>query len=164
MGATCTYRARKPQKVTTYTHTSSKSFNFLSGTTRSSKTLSFTSVSQNVVLLAFFISGYFLICGIHYLQCTIDLDSSLSSIIALLKRFFWSQFLLKFDVTNPCSFHFLCPCCKCSCLPVKSSSTVHLADFVYGLWHVISNSYIFVYVLCCGHQAVSQELNSPSEQ
>lgn len=58
---------------------------------------------------------------------TIDLESSLSSIIVLLKRYFWLQFMHKFDASNPCSFHFLCPCSKCSCLPVKCTSSVSLA-------------------------------------
>ena len=44
----------------------------------------------------------------------IDLDKSLPSIKNLLKQFFWQQFLLKFNSDNPCTYHFVCPCAKCS--------------------------------------------------
>ena len=34
-----------------------------------------------------------------------------------LKMFLWSQLLLYFDFHNPCTYHFLCPCSKCSHSP-----------------------------------------------
>ena len=36
-----------------------------------------------------------------------------------LRLFFWNQFLSKFDPYNTCTYHYLCPCQKCSKLPVN---------------------------------------------
>ena len=43
-----------------------------------------------------------------------DLNRSLSSIKKSLKQFFWHQFILNFSSDNPCTYHFICPCAKCS--------------------------------------------------
>ena len=57
------------------------------------------------------------------------LDSSLSypSIKLHLKKIFWSHFITHFDPSVPCTYHVICPCSKCSRLPVRvnfnSSST-----------------------------------------
>ena len=48
----------------------------------------------------------------------IDLDLSVATIKYNLKHFFWQHFITKFDPENVCSYHFLCPCNKCSMLPV----------------------------------------------
>ena len=49
-------------------------------------------------------------------NCLPAIDMSLSSqcIKTLIKRFLWSHFVTHFDPYNICSFHFLCPCSKCS--------------------------------------------------
>ena len=51
----------------------------------------------------------------------IDLNMSLSSIKKSLKQFFWQQFILKFNADDPCTFHFVCPCAKCSLSSIKKS-------------------------------------------
>ena len=83
---------------------------------------------------------------------------SLSSITAHLKRFFWLQFLYKFDLTNPRSFHFVCPHPKCSCFPVKCTSTASLA---YSCTDFDSPSYILLLVQSPGCQP---RASRPSEQ
>ena len=51
----------------------------------------------------------------------IDLSLSLPTIKLLLNKFLWSHFLEHFDSTNPCMYHFLCPCSNChSRLPAHS--------------------------------------------
>ena len=49
----------------------------------------------------------------------IDLSHSFTSIKIQLKKFFWLHFLNHFDSSHPCTFHVVCPCDKCSQLPVK---------------------------------------------
>ena len=44
----------------------------------------------------------------------IDLQLSLNTIKIHLKKFMWSHFLDNFDPDIPCSYHFLCPCTKCT--------------------------------------------------
>ena len=43
----------------------------------------------------------------------LDLELSLPTLKKILWKFFWSQFQLKFQSDNPCSFHLSCPCSKC---------------------------------------------------
>ena len=50
----------------------------------------------------------------------IDLSQSLSSIKSKIRSHLWSHFIKHFDPLNPCSFHFSCPCSKCSSLPCTS--------------------------------------------
>ena len=47
----------------------------------------------------------------------IDLNLSVEIIKKQLKRFYWSHFLQHFDSSNLCTFHYLCPCSKCSSTP-----------------------------------------------
>ena len=51
---------------------------------------------------------------------SIDLSKSFHSIKSQVSRYFWSHFIDHFDPQNPCSFHFLCPCSKCSATPCVS--------------------------------------------
>lgn len=46
----------------------------------------------------------------------IDLTNSPASIKATITDFLWTHFEANFDPTNPCTFHFLCPCNNCSSL------------------------------------------------
>ena len=44
----------------------------------------------------------------------IDLSLSFLSLKFQIKQFFWTIFLTCFDPSIPCSYHFICPCNKCS--------------------------------------------------
>lgn len=50
-----------------------------------------------------------------------NLDLSVSSIKAHLHTIFWSKFVSHFTSSNPCSFHFVCPCAKCTSMSIVSS-------------------------------------------
>ena len=132
--------------------------NFLSGTTRSSKSTKLHRCFSKCGLSNHFYFRRF--PRLWNFFPTIDLKGSLSlsSGTAHLKRFFWLQFLYKFDVTNPRSFHFVCPCPKCSCFPMKCTSTVSLA---YSCTDFDSPSYILLLVQSPGCQP---RASSPSEQ
>ena len=56
----------------------------------------------------------------------IDLDLSINTIKKQLTKFFWVCFTNKFDPSNPCSFHFVCPCSKCSLCSLPSQFTKSL--------------------------------------
>ena len=44
----------------------------------------------------------------------IDLDASSYYIKSCIHKVFWSHFITHFDTHNPCTYHYLCPCCKCT--------------------------------------------------
>ncbi len=48
---------------------------------------------------------------------SIDLSQSLPSIKTEIYDFFWSHFVDNFISSNLCTYHFLCPCSKCSLVP-----------------------------------------------
>ena len=48
----------------------------------------------------------------------IDLTQSVSCIKRTIYQFLWDHFMDNFKSDKVCTFHFLCPCSKCSCLPV----------------------------------------------
>jgi len=50
----------------------------------------------------------------------IDLSEPLESIKVKLKKFLWNHFLANFENTT-CSFHYLCPCFRCSKSPAPSN-------------------------------------------
>ena len=50
---------------------------------------------------------------------TIDINQSVRLIKRKLQSFLWNHFIDHFDPNNPCSFHFICPCAKCSVIPIK---------------------------------------------
>ena len=50
---------------------------------------------------------------------TININQSVRLIKRKLQSFLWNHFIDHFDPNNPCSFHFICPCAKCSVLPIK---------------------------------------------
>ena len=50
---------------------------------------------------------------------TLDINLPLPAIKSRLRQFFWDQFMSKFDSNNTCSFHYLCPCPRCSHNPVN---------------------------------------------
>lgn len=52
----------------------------------------------------------------------LDLEASLECNKRLLQDIFTHNFLMSFDPTIPCSFHFICPCHRCSHSP-------HVATF-----------------------------------
>ena len=47
----------------------------------------------------------------------IDLSLPPTIIKTRLYKFLWNHFLLNFQSDNPCTFHFICPCCKCTNTP-----------------------------------------------
>ena len=47
----------------------------------------------------------------------LDLTLSANTLKNTIINFFWSNFSDNFDSSNPCSYHFLCPCSKCSSTP-----------------------------------------------
>ena len=53
----------------------------------------------------------------------IDIQRSVSTINKKLKDFMLSHFIKNFDPDNACSFHFVCPCVKCTLLPVSCTLT-----------------------------------------
>ena len=74
----------------------------------------------------------------------LDLNLSLGTIKSRLRNFFWSQFVSNFYTENFCTYHYLCPCQKCSKLPISmhfsssifffSSFLLLLFCFVHGCW------------------------------
>ena len=68
----------------------------------------------------------------HYFNCIprlwnslppLDLSIPLSSIKFKIREIFWAKFISNFDPENPCSYHYLCPCYKCSTIPVSMHFT-----------------------------------------
>ena len=49
----------------------------------------------------------------------IDLDLSIPTIRAKLRHLIWNHFISKFDPSNICTYHYLCPCHSCSVLPIS---------------------------------------------
>ena len=59
----------------------------------------------------------------------INLELSISTIKAHLHRLFWTKFQSYFDSSNPCSYHYQCPCPKCVSMSiVHSFSSSQLQD------------------------------------
>ena len=52
----------------------------------------------------------------------LSLHLSLSTIKSKLRRYFWDQFMSNFNPNNVCTYHYLCPCPKCSQLPIKMNA------------------------------------------
>jgi len=49
---------------------------------------------------------------------TIDLDQSTGFIKLRVQRFLWDHFICSLKSDSPCTYQFMCPCSKCSCLSV----------------------------------------------
>ena len=47
----------------------------------------------------------------------IDLDQSLSTIKSQVRTYLWNHFKTHFVHQDPCTYHYLCPCSKCHCIP-----------------------------------------------
>ena len=96
---------------------------FCSGTSRSAtrQKLMFPSARITSTLQRHF---YFsrLPCLWNYLP-QIDLNQTLSCIKKDITALFWRQFSQNVDSLRPCTFHVVCPCSPCSCLPLPSNST-----------------------------------------
>ena len=54
---------------------------------------------------------------------SLDLHLPLSSLKSKLREIFWTHFNTNFDPLNECSYHYLCPCYKCSKMPISSQFT-----------------------------------------
>ena len=57
------------------------------------------------------------ICRLWNALPPIDLTLSTDNIRRAVKRFLWSNFIDKFNCDILCTFHFVCPCTKCSSMP-----------------------------------------------
>ena len=55
---------------------------------------------------------------------SLDLSLSLHSIKTLLKKYLWYHFINNFNPLDPCTFHYLCPCSKCSQVPNSYNFTL----------------------------------------
>ena len=55
-----------------------------------------------------------------------DIDLAIATIKSRLRNFFWIQFISHFDPDNVCSYHYVCPCQKCSKLPIS----MHFTSFI----------------------------------
>ena len=53
----------------------------------------------------------------------INLNQSIPSLKKFITAFFWNHFICQFNPEKPCTYHFLCPCAKCLCNPIKYSSS-----------------------------------------
>ena len=53
----------------------------------------------------------------------LDLTLSVNTLKNTIINFFWSNFSANSDSSNPCSYHYLCPCSKCSSTPSPPIST-----------------------------------------
>ena len=62
----------------------------------------------------------------------LDITLSPSVIKSKLRAYFWDHFTTNFNSNNLCTYHYLCPCPKCSQLPVKMHFNVSLY-FVFVL-------------------------------
>ena len=51
----------------------------------------------------------------------INLSLSTNIIKRQISDYLWTQFSINFDSERPCTFHILCPCYRCSSLPVSSN-------------------------------------------
>ena len=51
----------------------------------------------------------------------IDIEQSTNLIHNKLVSYFWSHFRSHFSSDNPCTYHFLCPCARCSSSPQPST-------------------------------------------
>ena len=51
----------------------------------------------------------------------INLSLSTNIIKQQISDYLWTQFSINFDSERPCTFHILCPCYRCSSLPVSSN-------------------------------------------
>ena len=56
----------------------------------------------------------------------LDITPSPSVIKSKLRAYFWDHFMSNFNSNNLCTYHYLCPCPKCSQLPVKMHFNVRL--------------------------------------
>ena len=56
----------------------------------------------------------------------LDITLSPSVIKSKLRAYFWDHFMSNFNSNNLCTYHYLCPCPKCSQLPVKMHFNVSL--------------------------------------
>ena len=54
----------------------------------------------------------------------LDLSLSFSELKHQIKEFFWNIFLQRFNPDIPCSYHFICPCGRCSHTTTKTNFTL----------------------------------------
>ncbi len=69
----------------------------------------------------------------------IDLTLSSECIKHVIFKYLWSHFIKNFTSDNPCTYHFSCPCNKCSAMPSSFRPTY----FLY------SSGIIFLFLFLC---------------
>ncbi len=99
-----------------------QSFSFCSSNTRSAQTskLNLNSFSTLVERNSF-------VCRVPRLWNSlpsIDLSLPIHSIKFHLKKYLWNYFINHFSSLDPCTFHYLCPCSKCSQVPNRHNFTL----------------------------------------
>ena len=57
--------------------------------------------------------------------------NSLYRIKSDLRKFLWSHFVTNFDPARPCSFHLVCPCSRCSHLPLSHNFNLKKIFFFF---------------------------------
>ena len=65
---------------------------------------------------------------------TIYLDQSTGSIKLRVQWFLWDRFICSFKSDSPCTYHFMCPCSKCSRLFVMYNYKCHV------FWPLVSTN------------------------
>ena len=55
----------------------------------------------------------------------IDIDLHVSTLKSKLQKFLWTHFTSKFGDGNTCTFHYYCPCIRCSHLPCQPARKVY---------------------------------------
>ena len=100
------------------------------------------------------------------LESHIDLSLSIHTIKQNILTALWDHFLLNFDTSNPCTFHYICPCSSCSMNILTALWDHFLLNFdpvislfkclllnIVAFWQ-ISTIMLFMFAnkgsLCCG--------------
>ena len=91
--------------------------NFTTGSTRSAGTKLYPKTARTNVIMN---SYFYRLSRLWNSLPIIDLSESLESMKIKLKKFLRNHFLANFDKTT-CSFHYLCPCFRCSKTPAPSN-------------------------------------------
>ena len=77
---------------------------------------------------------------------TLDTNLPLPAIKSRLRQFFWDNFMSNFDSNNTCSFHYLCPCPRCSHNPVNMhfSHSLAITLYLFCLVRLLAQCQLFV--------------------
>jgi len=108
----------------------SQSFNvmdfveFCSGSTRSSTFLKLKQRMSKLNSIKHFYFNRLAIPRLWNSLPSMDPKDPLCATKQKLRHCLWNHFVAHFDPENPCSFHYVCPCRKCSLLPISNKFKV----------------------------------------